>query len=181
MKRTLTTLWIFAITIFGMLSTPVTVMAQTALADTAVPVRLKIPALNIDAVIQSVGKDSKGNMSVPSNSTDVAWYKLGARPGTAGNAVISGHYDDKVGPAIFYKLGKLKKGDTLSVLDSAGVSRNFAVVEVASYPYDKAPLNKIFGFDLEHDLNLITCGGRWNTRTHTYNQRLVVSTRLINP
>lgn len=143
------------------------------------PTRLQIPALKIDAAIQSVGKDKSGNMDVPNNSLDVAWYNLGPAPGAQGNAVISGHYDDSKGPAVFYRLGKLKIGDTISVINTDGSQRDFRVIEVASYPYTKAPIAKIFGFDFEHDLNLITCGGRWNSRTHTYNQRLVIYTRLI--
>ena len=177
MKSTLkfiVSLWalLFTVTIAP---TPLFALAPKA----SIPVHLKIPALNIDTAIQSVGKDKTGNMDVPNNSTDVAWYNLGTVPGDPGNAVISGHYDDKKGPAIFYKLGKLKKGDSITVTDNNGLDRVFKVIEVASYPYNKAPLNKIFGFDLNHDLNLITCDGRWNSRTHTYNQRLVVYARMF--
>ncbi len=52
-------------------------------------------------------------MGVPDNGHDVAWFKLGARPGEEGNAVIAGHVDDQKGPAIFYHLDKLTKGDEI--------------------------------------------------------------------
>ncbi len=166
--------------LFTLTAIPIPTLAHQALAQNAsTPVHIKIPALNIDTAIQSVGKDKAGNMDVPSNSTDVAWYNLNNAPGEPGNAVISGHYDDKKGPAVFYKLGKLKKGDVIQVTDNAATVRNFKVIEVASYAYTDAPLNKIFGFDLKRDLNLITCDGRWNPRTHTYNKRLVVYARLV--
>lgn len=143
------------------------------------PVRLLIPRLKVDAPIEAVGKDANGDAGVPQQSQDVAWYNLGPAPGEPGNAVIAGHLDDKVGPAVFAKLGQLKVDDTVIVVDKAKVQHTFKVIEVAAYPYQKAPLNKIFGFDLEHDLNLITCTGRWNPKTHTYSQRLVVYTRLV--
>ncbi|MCX6046020.1 MAG: class F sortase [Chloroflexi bacterium] len=151
---------------------------QTASTDTT-PVRLIIPSLKIDTTIESVGKAEDGEAGVPQSPKNVAWYNVGPKPGETGNAVISGHLDDKVGPAIFWRLRELKVADTITVVDKAGKQRNFKVLEVATYPYAKAPLNKIFGFDLEHDLNLITCTGRWNNSTHTYSQRLVVYTRLV--
>lgn len=170
---------IFASLAFALQATPAT-FAATA-NDNNTPVRLLIPRLKVDAVVESVGKDAQGEAGVPQNSKDVAWYNLGPAPGEPGNAVISGHLDDKVGPAVFWHLGELKVNDTLTVIDKAGEQRVFNVIEVAAYPYQKAPLNKIFGFDLEHDLNLITCTGRWNPKTHTYSQRLVVYTRLASP
>ena len=150
-----------------------------SLAQTGVPVRLKIPAIGVDATIEIVGQTQTGSMDVPADARNVAWYKLGPAPGDSGNAVISGHLDDKKGPTVFWKLGKLKVGDKVTVIDSTGSERVFAVIAKEAYAFDKAPINKIFGFDLEHDLNLITCGGRWNPKTHNYSQRLVVYTRLI--
>ncbi len=143
------------------------------------PVRLIVPSLKIDTAVESVGKADDGEAGVPQSSKNVAWYNVGPKPGEAGNAVISGHLDDKVGPAIFWRLRELKVNDKLTVVDKAGTQRTFKVLEVAAYPYAKAPINKIFGFDLEHDLNLITCTGRWNNSSHTYSQRLVVYTRLV--
>jgi sortase (surface protein transpeptidase) len=143
------------------------------------PIRLRIPAIGVDTAIESVGKTKIGSMDVPSNTKNVAWYNLGVLPGEPGNAVISGHLDDPKGPAVFWKLGKLKVGDKVIVVDSDNMEHTFGVIALAAYPFDKAPLNQIFGFDLERDLNLITCTGRWNAKTRNYNQRLVVYTRLL--
>ena len=143
------------------------------------PARLKIPAIGVDAAIESVGQTSAGAMDVPRNVKNVAWYNLGAVPGTPGNSVISGHYDDTKGPAVFYKLGKLKAGDRVVVVGGDQVERTFAVISVETHPYNKSPITRIFGFDLETDLNLITCGGRFNKATRNYSQRTVVYTRLV--
>jgi len=154
-------------------------MKLHASQQAAAPLRIKIPALGLDAAVESVAKTASGHMDVPKDVKNVAWYNLGPLPGVQGNAVISGHYDDTKGPAVFYKLSKLKVGDQVIVTDADGMDLTFVVVSKESYPVDKAPLNRIFGFDLERDLNLITCSGRWNSKARTYNQRLVVYTRLV--
>jgi len=155
------------------------VLAQATTADHT-PVRLRIPNIGVDTAVESVGKTEAGEVGVPQDSKNAAWYNLGITPGEQGNAVIAGHLDNKTGRAVFWRLRELKVDDTITIVDAEGEERTFAVIEVAVYPYDKAPINKIFGFDLERDLNLITCTGRWNSKTHTYSQRLVVYTRLIN-
>lgn len=58
----------------------------------ASPVRLKIPKINIDAAIESVGLTPEGAMDVPKSHTNVAWFNLGPRPGEQGSAVINGHF-----------------------------------------------------------------------------------------
>lgn len=146
--------------------------------QTARPMRLRIPAIGVDAAIESVGKTQAGAMDVPRDARNVAWYNLGPLPGTPGNAVISGHLDDVKGPAVFYKLRNLKKGDDIIVTGEDNVARAFKVMSVESYAYDKAPVARIFGFDLTRDLNLITCGGTWNRSARNYSQRMVVYARL---
>ena len=90
--------------------------AQTS-SSVAAPQRLKIPAIGVDAIIEPVGKTPDGNMDVPRDAKNVAWYNLGPTPGALGYSVISGHLDDAKGPTVFYKLGKLKAGDQVIVLD----------------------------------------------------------------
>src|SRR3989344_5825214 len=71
------------------------------------PSRLLIPSIGVDAHIQSVGLSWRGNgdMGVPTNFTDVAWYNQGPLPGMPGSAVIDGHMDGKnVAQAVFYNL-----------------------------------------------------------------------------
>lgn len=145
----------------------------------AAPVRLQIPSIELDALIEAVGQTASGQMGVPADVDNVAWYEPGTTPGEQGNAVISGHLDDPKGPTVFWNLRKLKVNDQVIVVDAAGIKHTFAVIGKESYADDKAPLDQIFGFDLERDLNLITCDGVWNNKAHQYTQRLVVYTRLV--
>ncbi len=147
------------------------------------PLRLRIPAIGVDAAIQSVGLSWKGNgdMGVPTNFTDVAWYNKGPLPGMPGSAVIDGHVDGKNVPrAVFYNLGTLKQGDVVEVVDQTGRVLKFQVIASKVYDYN-APTTDIFSNDTSKiRLNLITCTGDWIKSQKLYNKRLVVFTELVH-
>ncbi|TLS35961.1 class F sortase [Pseudalkalibacillus caeni] len=145
-----------------------------------IPDRLQIPAIGVDAEVEKVGMLSNGKMDVPKNDENVAWYQKGAQPGQPGNSVIAGHVDNKTGPAVFFKLEKLKKGDEIKVSGSDGNQRTFVVYAVKSYPRNEAPLNEIFGYTYRSGLNLITCTGDFDHEASTHKERLVVYTQLKN-
>lgn len=155
-----------------------TVVPAPAVAE---PARLSIPAIGVDANIQQVGLTAQGNMDVPSNYTDVAWYKDGARPSAPGNAVIDGHLDSKTGPAVFWTLGELKPGDDVFVTTADGARLRFVVTGSETYPADQAPTYRIFGPAAAPQLNLITCDGTFNRDVRQYDRRLVVYTVLAPP
>ncbi|GAC1432637.1 MAG: hypothetical protein NVSMB65_06320 [Chloroflexota bacterium] len=140
--------------------------------------QLRIPALGINTTVEQVGL-VQGALDVPVNVWDVAWYRLGPRPGDVGNAVIDGHKDSATGPAIFLWLKNLRIGDRVIVRDDRGGEHTFEVTEMDSYDLRHAPLVRIFGPSTARNLNLITCSGAWDYQKHIYDQRLVVYTRLI--
>lgn len=154
---------------------------ETAGSEITYPSRLEIPKIGIDSKVQHVGIRKDGSMGVPSNYTDVGWYKLGTLPGQTGSAVISGHQDNGLGtPAVFYKLDQLKVGDDVYVVDANGKRLHFEVVEMKVYPYNsKEPLNRIFHASNGTYLNLITCAGSWLQSARTNDKRLVVYTKLV--
>ncbi len=137
------------------------------------PVRLLIPVINVNAAIQDVGVNTKGEMDVPSNTADVGWFKLGSRPGEKGSAVISGHFNGKDGEAaVFTNLQKLKQGDKLYIEDDSGTSFAFVVRE--SLIYNPGFAEEVFSLnDIAH-LNLVTCDGVWDGAKKSYSKRLVV-------
>ncbi|MDO8503617.1 MAG: class F sortase [bacterium] len=141
--------------------------------STGAPVRLTIPAIDVDADIQHLGVTPGGEIEVPSNSVDVGWFKLGSRPGEKGSAVISGHFDGENGEAgVFTNLHKLVKGDKLYVKDSEGATTTFIVRE--SRAYNPGYAEEVFSLnDIAH-LNLVTCDGVWDGAKKSYSKRLVV-------
>lgn len=141
------------------------------------PVRLKIPVINIDSVVEHVGLAPDGTMDIPKNPDDVAWFQLGQRPGENGSAVIAGHYgwkDNLI--SSFDNLHKLKKGDKLYIEDENGIVISFIVREIKNYT-SKADVSDVFSsYDDKAHLNLVTCEGVWNEIFKNYSGRLVVFT-----
>lgn len=154
--------------------------AERAVPPEEQPARLSVPALGIDAEIQYVGVTAKGNMGVPSNFSDVAWYKHGTVPGQLGSAVIAGHVDNGLGLAgVFKHLGDIKVGDDVYIETKNGSTLHFKVVEKASYQYKSVPLERVFNRKDDAYLNLITCEGNWVKGERTYDKRLIIYTKLV--
>lgn len=139
------------------------------------PVRLKIPKINVDAAIDYVGVTPQGELGVPKGPTSAAWYKLGPRPGEQGNAVIDGHfgYKDNIA-AIFDNLNKLQKGDNVYVLDEKGKTATFVVRKLQTYGKNEDSSGIFVSSDGKAHLNLITCQGTWSETQKSYSDRLVV-------
>ncbi len=148
------------------------------LVTVGVPNTLAIPAIGVSAPVEQVGLDAKGNMDVPKNPNNTAWYAPGARPGQPGNSVIAGHVDYRgIGPVVFWNLRNLTPGTEVFVTDDAGKRRRFVVTAVEVYPADNAPLERIFGGAPDSQLNLISCIGDFDPGTASYNNRIVVYSR----
>lgn len=158
------------------LAVPPGIAASVALNP---PLRLLIPSLGIDAAVQHVGISFKGNMSVPDNYSDVGWYRWGPSPGQLGSAVMDGHVNNNLSlPGVFNRLGEIKVGDHVYVVEKDGSKIDFVVTGIELYPYDAAPTDLIFNRRDKARLNLITCQGAWVEAAKTYNERLVVFTQL---
>ncbi|MBA3926842.1 class F sortase [Listeria rustica] len=145
-----------------------------------IPVRIKIPAIQVDAPVIQVGKTTNGQMEVPNNTVETGWYNPGYKPGSLGNAVIAGHVDSKKGAAVFFYLKELQAGDEILLADKSGRKLTFAVQSKKSYLAEKAPINQIFGSSTNRLLNLITCTGTFDYERRTHIDRLVVTAKLVN-
>ncbi len=142
------------------------------------PVRLLIPAIDVNAGIQPLGVTPKGEMEVPSNALDAGWYKFGPRPGETGSAVIAGHFNGESGEAgVFAKLSELKEGNELFIEDDTG--KFIAFVVRASRTYDPGYADEVFSRSDGVHLNLITCEGAWDETKKSYSKRLVVFADLV--
>lgn len=144
-----------------------------------VPAAVEIPAIDVKADAVHVGKAENGSMAVPEDTGTIGWYMHGTKPGDPGNAVMAGHVDGLSGPAVFYELNKVKKGDQIHITDSEGQQLTFAVLKKKTYLPDEAPLMEIFGEHKKSRLNLITCTGSFNRKIGHYEERLVVYTELV--
>lgn len=142
-----------------------------------IPVKLQIPAINVTAPVEVVGLTPTGAMDVPKQWNDVGWYEYGPTPGEVGNSAMAGHLDSTTAPAVFWRLGSLKPGDKVMVSLSNKQTVTFVVTAKVTYPYNSAPIDKVFGPASTANLNLITCGGSWDAFTKNYSNRIVVYTK----
>ncbi len=155
-------------------------LAPKKAVRTGEPTKLTIASIDVDAAVEPVGLATDGTMSmdIKKPQEDVAWYRLGPRPGEVGSAVIAGHYGtwkDGNG-SVFDGLHTLSSGDKIVVTDDRGVDITFVVRE--SRRFDPgADATDVFGSDdRKAHLNLITCEGAWNDASQSFSKRLVIFT-----
>lgn len=147
---------------------------------TAPPVRLLIPAIGVDAPVTVKGLRPDAVMDVPDGPEDVAWYNFTARPGMAGNAVLSGHLDyHNYGAAVFWRLKELSEGDMVEVRLADGSVLRYRVSLKLSYDARMAPVSEIVGPTSKEVVTLITCGGTFDSGSRNYSNRLVVRAERI--
>ena len=139
-----------------------------------IPERLIIPALSVEAVVEPVGENGGGNMAVPKRFDEVAWYKLGSKPGAPGNAVIAGHLNNAIGlSGVFETLNTLPLGSDI-IIEGEGRRIRYVVREMTVYEAGDAPAEDIFAHDGPSRLVLITCDGAWDAGVRSYDKRLVL-------
>lgn len=140
------------------------------------PERVEIPQISVNAAVESVALDDKGNMDVPQDADNVGWYTLGGKLGQPGNSVFAGHFDKTTGePAVFYSLSALKAGDEIIVHTKQGSPLYYTVQTNELYSFDAVPLQEIFGSSAEEKLQLITCDGVFDQTSNNYSKRRVVT------
>jgi sortase (surface protein transpeptidase) len=145
------------------------------------PVRLAIPALDIDTTFEgSLGLDDAGAIEVPDSYEEVGWYRFGPTPGETGPAVIIGHVDSIDGAAIFFYLGQLSVGDEVVVTREDGSKAVFAVQALERYPQDEFPTDRVYGSIPYAGVRLITCSGTYDRDADSYSHNLVVYGRLMH-
>ncbi|MFJ9945499.1 class F sortase [Streptomyces erythrochromogenes] len=136
----------------------------------AVPDRVTIPAIGVDAPLDAVGLDDRGVMREPdfAKPDDAAWYDQGPTPGEAGAAAIVGHMDTPQAPrAVFFRLGELAKDARIQVHRDDGTTAVFAVDRIETFKKDAFPTDKVYGdTDGRPELRLITCGGNLTQDRH---------------
>jgi hypothetical protein len=138
------------------------------------PVRIAIPAIGVRASVTALGLDSKGALEVPHDFATTGWWKGGPRPGERGPAVIDGHVDSYTGPAVFFRLGNLRRGDAIIVERADGSRVRFRVQRSARYPKTRFPTAEVYGPTRTPALRLVTCSGTFDRSSGHYLDNTVV-------
>ena len=149
----------------------------------SMPVSVDIPAIGVTSRLLHLGLNADGTVQVPSvtrNAGQAAWYKYSSTPGQIGSSVIEGHVDSVKGPAVFFRLGSLRRGDAIDVELADGVTAVFRVTGVREYAKSRFPAKAIYGATDFAALRLITCGGVFDYATGHYLSSTVVFASLAS-
>ncbi len=180
----------------GAVTAPCTVESETLLAAPAIvtgrgdvaaaarmsavggaPVRLRLPALAIDARIQPSGIDVRhGVLGVPSDVHRLAWWRDGMAPGAAAGAIlIAGHLDSAVaGAGALFPLPHARRGEIVRLTTASGASFEYRVASVRRYAKRALPID-VFSRTGAPRLVLVTCGGPFDEETGHYRDNIVVT------
>jgi LPXTG-site transpeptidase (sortase) family protein len=126
------------------------------------PQRLRIPSIGVDTSLETLGVSRLGRLRPPVDPQRAGWFPGSAVPGELGPAVVAGHRDSKVGPAVFWHLTDLRLGDTVIVTRSDGVTVRFEVAQIRRVPRSSFPTEQVYGATPDSMLRLITCGGLYD-------------------
>ncbi len=138
------------------------------------PVSVRIPAIGVSASVVSTGLAADNSIDVPRPEV-AGWYRYGPSPGEAGSAVIVGHVDSRAwGPAVFYSLGLLHKGDHIMVVRDDGTTVAFQVTGVQFVAKDAFPAAEVHKISPHPLLRLITCGGPFDRAQRSYMDNVIV-------
>ncbi|MGP3938844.1 class F sortase [Streptomyces sp. 6N106] len=128
----------------------------------SVPVRLRIPAIDVDTPVMGLGLAPDGSVRVPpvTEHDQAGWYRHSPTPGQVGPSVILGHVTvGAYGDGVFRHLARLRRGDRVVARLENGTSAEFAITAVRTVAKADFPADEVYGDVDRPELRLITCGG----------------------
>ncbi len=150
---------------------------------TSAPLTLAIPAIGVRSPLPHLGQAPDGTIEAPAPGPrydEAGWYRYSPAPGSLGPAIIVGHVDSAAdGPSVFFRLGRLHRGDTVLVTRVNGSVAVFTVDAVGRYPKSRFPTALVYGNTDHAALRLITCGGPFDRSAGSYLDNVVVFASLV--
>ncbi|MFF3336965.1 class F sortase [Streptomyces sp. NPDC002888] len=128
----------------------------------SVPVRLRIPAVEVDTPLMRLGLAADGSVQVPPITAhdQAGWYGHSPTPGQVGPSVILGHATvGAYGDGVFHDLARLRRGDRIEARLGNGTTAEFSVDTVRTVAKADFPTRAVYGDVNRPVLRLITCGG----------------------
>lgn len=152
---------------------------EAVVAAPSVPVELTIPSIELTAEFTDpVGVLENGEIAVPEDFERIAYYEYGPMPGELGPAVVLGHVDSYLGPAVFYSLGQVHEGDEIIIAREDGSELVFEVERLERHLQAGFPTEQVYGDIPYAGLRLITCSGLYSHDSQRYSHNLIVFARL---
>ncbi len=140
------------------------------------PKYIRIGKLGVVSRVQRVGVKSNNELIAPNNIHTVGWYEGSTLPGEEGTALLDAHVHGPTMPGAFHKIHTLSPGDDIEIEMGDGRKFYYSVANLDRFPYQNTDMAKAMksAEDGKNGLNLITCGGKYNRSTKTYEERIVV-------
>ena len=161
--------------------------------------RLKIPKFGVDAPIEELAINSRGELDTPRNENkNVAWYYLYDKPGRVnpdnlagwasfgdtkkatikGNAIFAAHIYYHNTPAPFVSLARAAIGDDVSIVMEDGREYKYKIILKNRYNRDAIDMAQVIWPKAKPEdkewLTMITCGGALDATGQEYVDRDVV-------
>jgi hypothetical protein len=151
-----------------------------AVVARSVPIAVRIPAIGLSVWLTQLGLNADGTVEVPTSVKVPGWFSPGPSPGQVGSAVILGHVDSYQGPGVFFQLRTLQPGNQITVNLADGVVATFKVTSVVMYQKTQFPDQQVYGSSGSSELQLVTCGGTFDSQTGHYLSNIVVYSSFVS-
>ncbi len=174
---------------------PATVLASSNIDQSPIPQKqvaeyqvpadhpryIAIPSLSIAQVrIFPVSVTKTGQLDVPKNIHDAAWYTKSALPGSGNGAVlIDAHSGGYGNDGVFSRLSQLHNGQEITLTRGDNTQITYSVVSVVDMPLDEVNKTGMKQMMTSVDpskegLSLITCSGKYVPRLGQFDRRIMV-------
>jgi hypothetical protein len=139
------------------------------------PIEVVLPARGVVAAVAPVGVLPGGRLLLPEDPRTVGWWAAGSAPGAPeGSVVVAGHLDTaRDGPGALAALLDVAEGEPVELRDSDGTVHTYRVTTRQTMEKEALP-SDLFTTTGPPRLVLITCGGPFDERTHSYRDNVVV-------
>ena len=154
------------------------------------PVRLQIPAIDVDSTVESRGtvqydnpftKQKVDGYGVPESMWTTSWWSDGPQPGSGQMAVVLGHSQAADG-AVFDRLADLHTGDEVLLVDGGGAVMHLQVLGYPVTGLDKstsALADALNSHPDGADVALVTCGGEFDEAAGASEENEVVFAKRV--
>lgn len=147
----------------------------------SVPVSITVPSIGVSSSLMNLGLNADGSLQVPPGAFPAGWYTGAPTPGELGPAIIVGHVDWSGHAGVFYRLRDLKPGAQINVTRADGSVAVFRVSSIQEFPKTAFPTTLVYGNTAYAGLRLVTCGGAFNSKLHSYDDDIVAFAELVPP
>jgi LPXTG-site transpeptidase (sortase) family protein len=152
---------------------------QNVRPPTGYAVRLAIPAIKVDTVVEQGGivDDASGQPAWETLPFVAVHYgDLTSMIGAPGNAVIAGHVVTLSEGNVFRLLYQLDIGDQIAVWDELTREHDYHVVDLKLVPPSDT---SVMDPTPDETLTLITCGGTFDPHKREFSERLIVTAKPL--